>query len=107
MKINIEDLIEQCVYSKQWRGKEDLANAIRQWWENNAQHSPSLHHMTEDVDDGWGTIRSKCELKHMCGMHVVRPGDVSCECENSFELTQQDLKKMKIQLDYLSKIILQ
>ena len=66
------------------------------------QHLESkLEQTSDDVSDGWGCVRSKCELKHMCGMHVVRPGDIRCECEEQHTEVHQDITKLQIQIDFI------
>ena len=64
-----------------------------------------LEQQSDDVSDGWGCVRSRCELKHMCGMHVVRPGDVRCECEDTPSDVHQDIAKLQIQINFLLKHI--
>lgn len=32
------------------------------------------------IEDGFGNTWSKCEREN-CGLHVVRPGKVQCDCE--------------------------
>ena len=34
------------------------------------------------VSDGFGNHWAKCELKDLCGLHVVRVGKVQCNCDN-------------------------
>ena len=70
------------------------------------QHLESkLEQASDDVSDGWGHVRSKCELKHLCGMHVVRAGDIRCECEEQHTDAQQDIAKLQIQINFILKHI--
>lgn len=35
-----------------------------------------------EIEDGFGSSWTQCEMLDKCGLHVVRPGKVQCWCED-------------------------
>lgn len=60
--------------------------------------------MSDDINDGCGNSWLRCELGRHCGMHVVRPGKVTCWCNNA-HYSKLEVFALKQEIEKLTEYV--
>lgn len=60
--------------------------------------------MSDDINDGCGNSWLRCELGRHCGMHVVRPGKVTCWCNNA-HYSKVEVFALKQEIEKLTEYV--